>query len=187
VERKRQRDSIETPENLPPTIFPSPVTLPPTISPSPVTPLPPSTPTPSKKRRSSIVQAPVPDLMAPSAVQSSITLLPGAQTSAGKVISQTNRDIVANRKMLRMGGNPQTSPAVVENKSAAEALRAEMGLAPVSSLPVSAKSALKRKAGALEEEETRESDYSSPATPVPAPKTNGNTEEVKDTVRYIDS
>jgi hypothetical protein len=129
--------------------------------------------------------------MAPSAIQGSINILPGAQGAAGKAISQTNRDIVANRKMLRMGGNPQ-SLAVTENKSAAEMLRVEMGLAsaPVSAstnnAPISAKMAIKRKAAVLEEEqENNETDYSSPSTPIPIPKaTNGVVEDVQDTVRY---
>jgi hypothetical protein len=125
--------------------------------------------------------------MAPSAIQGNVNILPGAQAAAGKAISQTNRDIVANRKALRMGGNPIPQPtAVVENKSAAEALKAEMGFASVASTstsPISAKAALKRKS-VIMEEENNETDYSSPATPIPMPKaTNGVVEDVPDTVR----
>lgn len=166
----------QVPENLP-------------TSQPPPTPIQPPIPTPSKRRHSSIVQAPVPDLMAPSAIQSSVNILPGAQGAAGKAISQTNRDIVANRKALRMGGNPSTaSTAVAENKSAAEALKAEMGFA-TTSTPVSAKAALKRKAAVMEGEDgNNDPDYSAPNTPIPIPKpTNGVVEDVKDTVRYIHS
>lgn len=124
--------------------------------------------------------------MAPSAIQGNINILPGAQGAAGKAISQTNRDIVANRKALRMGGNPIPQPtAVAENKSAAEALKAEMGFG--TSTPVSARAALKkRKVAAMEEEDgNNESDYSAPNTPIPIPKpTNGVVEDVQDTVRY---
>src|SRR5208282_36944 len=101
-------------------------------------------------------------------------------------ISQTNRDIVANRKALRMGGNPIPQPtAVAENKSAAEALKAEMGFG--TSTPISAKAALKkRKVSAMEEDDgNNESDYSASNTPIPIPKnTNGVVEDVQDTVRY---
>ena len=126
--------------------------------------------------------------MAPSAIQSNINILPGAQGAAGKAISQTNRDIVANRKALRMGGNPIPQPtAVAENKSAAEALKAEMGFA-TPAIPMSAKAALKRKVAVMEEEngESNDTDYSSPATPIPIPKqpSNGAAEDVQDTVRY---
>jgi hypothetical protein len=128
--------------------------------------------------------------MAPSAIQSSANILPGAQGAAGKAISQTNKDIVANRKALRMGGNPIPQPtAVAENKSAAEALKAEMGFASVMTTttgpPVSAKAALKRKVAVMEEEvENNVTDYSAPATPIPIPKNNnGVVEDVQDTVR----
>jgi hypothetical protein len=123
--------------------------------------------------------------MAPSAIQSNVNILPGAQGAAGKAISQTNRDIVANRKALRMGGNPIPQPtAVADNKSAAEALKAEMGFG--KSTPVSARAALKRKVAAVEEEEgNQESDYSAPNTSIPVPKnTNSVVEDVQDTVRY---
>ena len=124
--------------------------------------------------------------MAPSAIQSSANILPGAQGAAGKAISQTNRDIVANRKALRMGGNPiPQATAISENKSAAEALKAEMGFA--SSTPISAKAALKRKAAVMEEieNENNGTDYSSPAMSVPMPKAGngGVAEDVQDTVR----
>jgi len=124
--------------------------------------------------------------MAPSAIQSSTNILPGAQGAAGKAISQTNRDIVANRKALRMGGNPIPQlTAVSENKSAAEALKAEMGF--TSSIPISAKAALKRKVAVMEEIEieNNETDNSSPATLVPMPKASngGVVEDVQDTVR----
>ena len=127
--------------------------------------------------------------MAPSAIQSNVNILPGAQGAAGKAISQTNRDIVANRKALRMGGNPIPQPtAVAENKSAAEALKAEMGfVTATTSTPVSAKAALKkRKVAAMDEEDVNhETDYSAPNTPIPIPKnTNGVVEDVQDTVRY---
>jgi 5'-3' exonuclease len=181
AQRKRQRENYENqvPENLP--------------TASPTQPPPPTT-TPSKRRKSDIPQAPVPDLMAPSAIQHNVNILPGAQGAAGKVISQTNKDIVANRKALRMGGNPQTT-AVAENKSAADALRAEMGFGgaasmaapstPTSTTPMSAKAALKRKAAVMEEEtENTESEFSAPATPIPKP-TNGAVEDVQDTVRYF--
>lgn len=131
--------------------------------------------------------------MAPAAIQGNVNILPGAQGAAGKAISQTNRDIVANRKALRMGGNPipQTT-ALAENKSAAEALRAELGFASAppppsnNNAPISAKAALKRKSAIMEEEnENHETDYSSPATPIPMPKSsNGLVEDVPDTVRY---
>lgn len=128
--------------------------------------------------------------MAPSAIHASVNILPGAHGAAGQAIAQTNRDIVANRKALRMGGNPTPkATAAAENKSAAEALRAEMGLAPaapppVNTSPVSAKSVLKRKAAALEEENgNNETDYSSPATPIPK-AANGVVEDVVDSVRY---
>jgi hypothetical protein len=124
--------------------------------------------------------------MAPSAIQSSVNILPGVQGAAGKAISQTNRDIVANRKALRMGANP-ISTAMIENKSAAEALKAEMGfsMAPpeISGTPISAKAALKRKAVVLEE--NSDTDYSAPATPIPMPKISAVVEDVKDTVRYF--
>jgi hypothetical protein len=125
--------------------------------------------------------------MAPSAVEGHVNFIPGAQGAAGKAISQTNRDIVANRKALRMGGNPPAATAVAENKSAAEALKAEMGFAmdppapPVSGTPISAKAALKRKAVVMEEDDE---DYSAPATPIPIPKISAVVEDVKDTVRY---
>jgi len=93
-----------------------------------------------------------------------------------------------------MGGNPVPQPtAVVDNKSAAEALKAEMGFvsAPVAATtnttPISAKAALKRKVQVMEEDnEDTETDYSSPATPIPKLKSNnGVVEDVEDTVRYI--
>jgi len=85
--------------------------------------------------------------------------------------------------------------AVMENKSAAEALKAELGLAPApvsaptNTQPISAKAALKRKIEVMEEDnEDTETDYSSPATPIPKPKaTNGVVEDVQDTVRYTSS
>jgi 5'-3' exonuclease len=137
--------------------------------------------------------------MAPSAIQHNISVIPGVQGAAGKAISQTNKDIVANRKALRMGGNPQTT-AVAENKSAADALRAEMGFGgvapmaapttPTNTAPMSAKAALKRKADVLdevnvntEEDVKTETDYSSPATPIPK-VVSGLVEDVEDTVRY---
>jgi hypothetical protein len=92
-----------------------------------------------------------------------------------------------------MGGNPLPQPtAVVENRSAAEALKAELGFAsaPAASTtntaPISAKAALKRKVEVMEEEnDDTETDYSAPATPIPKPKsTNGVVEDVQDTVRY---
>jgi len=177
--KNRQRETLENqvPENLP------------TSSPAQVQP--PITTPPSKRRKSDIVPPPVPDLMAPSAIQSSTNVLPGAQGAAGKQISQTNRDIVANRKALRMGANPAPQPtAVAENKSAADALRAELGLGPApsapqssSTTPISAKAALKRKVAVMEEEnEGNDTDYSAPATPIPK-ATNGAVEDVKDTVR----
>lgn len=131
--------------------------------------------------------------MAPSAIHGNANILPGAQGAAGKAISQTNRDIVANRKALRMGGNPVPQPtAVMENKSAAEALKAELGFTtapvstPMNTQPISAKAALKRKIEVMEENnEDSETDYSAPATPIPKPKaTNGVVEDVEDTVRY---
>src|SRR5579859_3515946 len=132
AQRNKQRETYENqvPENLPTPTPPAPTTT--------------TTTTPTKRRRSDIPPAPVPDLMAPSAIQASINILPGAQAAAGKAISQTNRDIVANRKALRMGGNPAPAPtAVAENRSAADALRAEMGLppapAPLEGGPISAK------------------------------------------------
>ena len=131
--------------------------------------------------------------MAPSAIQGNVNILPGAQAAASKAISQTNRDIVANRKALRMGGNPVPQPtAVMENKSAAEALKLELGFvgpAPVSATtntpPISAKAALKRKMEVMEEDnDGTETDYSSPATPIPKLKSNnGVVEDVEDTVR----
>jgi hypothetical protein len=132
--------------------------------------------------------------MAPSAIQHNVTIIPGVQGAAGKAISQTNKDIVANRKALRMGGNPQTT-AVAENKSAADALRAEMGFGgaapvaapttPTNTAPMSAKAALKRKAAVMDEEnENTETDYSAPATPIPK-AVSGPVEDVQDTVRYI--
>jgi 5'-3' exoribonuclease 2 len=164
ADRNRGRQPAPTtnqvPENLPQqTQAPTPIPIPPVQTP------------PSKRRKSSTVPPPpVPDLMAPSAIQGTANILPGAQGPSGKSISQTNRDIVANRKALRMGGNPVPQPtAVMENKSAAEALRAELGLAASStgspSTPISAKAALKRKSAVLEEE-TGDSDYSAPATPI---------------------
>jgi 5'-3' exonuclease len=131
--------------------------------------------------------------MAPSAIQHNVTIVPGVQGAAGKAISQTNKDIVANRKALRMGGNPQTT-AVAENKSAADALRAEMGFGgaasvaapttPANTAPMSAKAALKRKAAVMDEEnENTETDYSAPATPIPK-AVSGPVEDVQDTVRY---
>lgn len=89
-----------------------------------------------------------------------------------------------------MGANPAPQPtAVAENKSAADALRAELGLGPApsappsSTTPISAKAALKRKVAVMEEEnEGNDTDYSAPATPIPK-ATNGNVEDVKDTVR----
>ena len=101
-----------------------------------------------------------------------------------------------------MGGNPNPTPqAVQENKSAADALRAELGFAVTAptqqqqqqqpgtergnvATPVSARSGLlKRKAEIMEEEqENGESDYSSPPTPIPKVN-NGVVEDVQDTVR----
>jgi 5'-3' exonuclease len=88
-----------------------------------------------------------------------------------------------------MGGNPLPQPtAVMENKSAAEALRAELGLAASSigglNTPISAKAALKRKSAVLEEE-TGDSDYSAPATPIPMAQkaVNGPVEDAPDPVR----
>lgn len=76
---------------------------------------------------------------------------------------------------------------MIENKSAAEALKAEMGfsMAPpeISGTPISAKAALKRKAVVLEE--NSDTDYSAPATPIPMPKISAVVEDVKDTVRYF--
>jgi len=91
-----------------------------------------------------------------------------------------------------MGGNPVPQPtAVMENKSAAEALKAELGFAsapvsmPTNTQPISAKAALKRKIEVMEDNEDTETDYSAPATPIPKPKTtNGVVEDVQDTVRY---
>ena len=92
-----------------------------------------------------------------------------------------------------MGGNPVPQPtAVMENKSAAEALKAELGFAtapvstPTNTQPISAKAALKRKIEVMEENnEDSETDYSALATPIPKPKeTNGVVEDVQDTVRY---
>jgi hypothetical protein len=92
-----------------------------------------------------------------------------------------------------MGGNPVPQPtALVENKSAAEALKAELGFASApaaattNTAPISAKAALKRKVEVMEEEnEDTETDYSAPATPIPKPKSNnGVVEDVADTVRY---
>jgi 5'-3' exoribonuclease 2 len=172
--RKRQNQTLENhvPENFP------------TSDPTQTQPL--ATP-PSKRRKSDIPPAPIPDLMAPSAIQSSTNVLPGAQGAAGKAISQTNRDIVANRKALRMGGNPPPQPnAMAENKSAADALRKELGLGPAppvtDSTPISAKAALKRKAAVMEENENTDTDYSAPATPIPKTP-SGAVEDVKDTVR----
>ena len=173
-ERQKERDqSRKRPvyENQVPENFP-------TSQPTEVQP--PST-TPTKRRRSSLPQqAPIPDLMAPSAVVGSVNILPGSQGEAGKAISQTNRDLVANRKALRMGGNPQAS-AVTENKSAAEALKAELGLASVST-PISAKAALKRKAAVLEEDDNNDTDDSGPNTPIPKGN-NEVVEEPEDSVR----
>ena len=173
-ERQKERDqSRKRPvyENQVPENFP-------TSQPTDVQP--PST-TPTKRRRSSLPQqAPIPDLMAPSAVVGSVNILPGSQGEAGKAISQTNRDLVANRKALRMGGNPQASP-VTENKSAAEALKAELGLASVST-PISAKAALKRKAAVLEEDDNNDTDDSGPNTPIPKGN-NEVVEEPEDSVR----
>ena len=80
----------------------------------------------------------------------------------------------------------------MENKSAAEALKAELGFAtapvstPTNTQPISAKAALKRKIEVMEENnEDSETDYSAPATPIPKPKaTNGIVEDVEDTVKY---
>jgi len=92
-----------------------------------------------------------------------------------------------------MGGNPVPQPtAVVENKSAAEALKAELGFAPapaaatMNTPPISAKAALKRKVEVMEEENAdTETDNSAPGTPIPKLKsTNGVVEDVEDTVRY---
>lgn len=173
--RKRQNETVENhvPENVPTS--------------APTQTQPPTTTLPSKRRKSDIPPAPIPDLMAPSAIQSSTNVLPGAQGAAGKAISQTNRDIVANRKALRMGGNTPQPNAIAENKSAADALRKELGLGPVppatNSTPISAKAALKRKAAVMEEgNESNDTDYSAPATPIPK-ATNGTAEDVKDTVR----
>lgn len=89
-----------------------------------------------------------------------------------------------------MGQNPTPqASAASENKSAADALRAELGLAPPSAAasngsatPISARAALKRKAELMEEEEKEESDYSSPPTPIPKGN-NAVVEDVQDTVR----
>jgi len=90
-----------------------------------------------------------------------------------------------------MGGNPVPQPtAVVDNKSAAEALKAELGFASASAAttntaPISAKAALKRKVEVMEENGDTETDYSTPATPIPKLKSNnGVVEDVADTVRY---
>jgi len=174
--RKRQNETVENhvPENLPTS--------------SPIQTQPPTNTPPSKRRKSDIPPAPIPDLMAPSAIQSSTNVLPGAQGVAGKAISQTNRDIVANRKALRMGGNPPPQPnAMAENKSAADALRLELGLGPAPpaavSTPISAKAALKRKAAIMEADNgSTDTDYSAPATPIPK-AANGVVEDAKDTVR----
>jgi 5'-3' exoribonuclease 2 len=182
ADRNRGRQAPQTnqvPENLPQqTQAPTPIPIPTTNTP------------PSKRRKSSnIPPPPVPDLMAPSAIQGTANIVPGAQGPSGISISQTNRDIVANRKALRMGGNPLPQPtAVMENKSAAEALRAELGLAASStgspSTPISAKAALKRKSAVLDEE-TGDSDYSGPATPIPMAQkaVNGPVEDAPDPVR----
>jgi len=91
-----------------------------------------------------------------------------------------------------MGGNPlPQATAVNENKSAAEALRAELGLAGPTiggpSTPISAKAALKRKSAILEEENNHDMDYSSPATPIPMAERAVNTavEDAPDPVRYV--
>ena len=182
--RKEAAAENQVPENLPQPSQPPASVPPPTATPT------------SKRRKSSNIPSlpppPVPDLMAPSAVQGTANILPGAQGPSGKAISQTNRDIVANRKALRMGGNPlPQATAVNENKSAAEALRAELGLAGPTiggpSTPISAKAALKRKSAVLEEENNNDMDYSSPATPIPMAERAVNTavEDAPDPVRYV--
>jgi len=88
-----------------------------------------------------------------------------------------------------MGGNPlPQATAVNENKSAAEALRAELGLTgPTMGPPMSAKAALKRKSAVLEDENNNETDYSSPATPIPIAEraVNSAVEDAPDSVRYV--
>ena len=77
--------------------------------------------------------------------------------------------------------------AVSENKSAAEALRAEMGFANsglATNSPISAKAALKRKIAVMEENDSVDTDSSSPAIPIVMPKTASCVaEDVQDTVR----
>lgn len=125
--------------------------------------------------------------MAPAAVEGSVNILPGVQGAAGKAISQTNRDIVAHRRALRLGQDPATAVGV-DNKSAAERLREEMRLGgppiPLATTdgPISAKAVVKRKLAALEEE-NGDSEFSSPPTPIPKGN-DGGTQDVEDTVRF---